>query len=353
MYTKKIFPLKEMALWTRYETIIFTIIAILEVSLFIYTDQLFQFPFTPVALIGTAVAFIIGFQSNSAYGRIWEGRQIWGAIVNSSRTFGMMVQDFVNNEHAKNPISEQELKKEHKILIHRHVAWLTALRYAMRQPRDWEYVMNEKTNKEWANMIYVPEFHEEFNTVIKQYISEEEFNYISRKSNKQTALLYLQSAHLRKLKERGLIWEFSFLELENVLEELFTHQGKSERIKNFPYPRQFASILHYFTWIFLLILPLAMASQFGEIAVKIAEKTQTVCPDWILWLSVPFSVVVMWVFFTMNRIGRVGENPFEGSANDVPISAISRGIEIDLRQNLGESEDEIPKPFEVRSNCQM
>lgn len=352
MYTKKVFGIKDMAMWTRYETIVFLIIAIVEVALFVWSDQVIQFPFTPVALIGTAVAFIIGFQSNSAYGRIWEARQIWGAIVNSSRTFGMMAQDFITNEHTKNPISEEELQNERKIVIHRHIAWLTALRYSMRQSKPWEYVMREHTNKEWAKKIYVPEFNEDFDTTIKNYLTEDDFKYLSNKGNKQTAVLYLQSNHLRQLKERGLIWEFSFLELENVIEELFTHQGKSERIKNFPYPRQFASLMHYFTWIFLLILPLAMASQFGEIAVKISDKIGS-CPDWIIWLSVPFSMAVMWVFHTMNRIGRVGENPFEGSANDVPISTIARGIEIDMRQNLGEPKEDIPAPFEVRNHTQM
>ena len=63
MYTKKVFPLKEIVLWTRYETIVFVIIAIIEVALFVYSDNIIQFPFTPIALIGTAVAFIIGFQS--------------------------------------------------------------------------------------------------------------------------------------------------------------------------------------------------------------------------------------------------------------------------------------------------
>lgn len=353
MYTKKVFSIKEMALWTRYESLLFLIIAVVEVALFVYSHHMIQFPFTPVALIGTAVAFIIGFQSNSAYGRIWEARKIWGSIVNTSRTFGMMTQDFINNDHAKNPVSEEELKNMHKTVIYRHIAWMTALRYAMRQPRSWEYVMNEKTNKEWANKIYVPEFNEDFDTTINQYLEQEDINYLKNKSNKQTALLYLQSKHLQKLKKQGFIWEFSFLELENILEELFTHQGKSERIKNFPYPRQFASLLHYFTWIFMLILPLAMASQFGEIAVKISQKVGGNIQDWIVWLSIPFSMAVMWVFFTMNRIGRVGENPFEGSANDVPISAIARGIEIDMRQNLGESENEIPKPFEMRNDVQM
>ena len=149
-----------------------------------------------------------------------------------------------------------------------------------------------------------------------------------------------------------MIWEFSYLELENVLEDFFTHQGRSERIKNFPYPRQFASILYYFTWIFLLILPLAVASQFGEIAIKISEKSGHSF-DWVVCLAVPFSVMVIWVFYTLNRIGRVGENPFQGSVNDVPISAIAREIEIDMRQNLGENTDEIPNGFEIRNHTQV
>ncbi|MBJ6368817.1 bestrophin family protein [Snuella sedimenti] len=351
MYIRKIFGFKDMFLWTRIEALQFIGIAIIEVLLFVFSDGLLQIPFTPIALVGTAVAFIIGFQSNAAYGRIWEARQIWGAIVNSSRTFGMMVQDYVNNDHTRNPLSEEAIEKEVKIITYRHIAWLTALRYAMREPKPWEYIMKERTNKEWAKKIHVPEFHMSFNEAVQPYLSEKEIQYIENKTNKQTAILYLQSHHLRALKERGLIWEFSFLELENVIEELFTHQGKSERIKNFPYPRQFASILHYFTWIFIFTLPIAIVGQFHELGIKLTERLSG-AEHWFLWLAVPFSVIVMWIFHTMNRIGRVGENPFEGSANDVPISAISRGIEIDLRQNLGE-QDSVPKPFEIKNHTQM
>lgn len=352
MYTKKIFSAKDMVLWTRFDFFKFIIIAVIEVLFFVLTDGFFKMPFTPIALVGTAVAFLIGFQSNAAYGRIWEARQIWGSIVNTSRTFGMMVQDFVNTEHALQPVAQTELTQEIKTITYRHIAWMTALRYAMRQPKPWEYVMEEKTNKEWANMIYVPEFQIPFDEAIAPYLSKDELVYISNKNNKQTAILYLQSHHLRKLKEKGLIWEFSFLELQNVLEEFFTHQGKSERIKNFPYPRQFASILHYFTWIFIIAIPLAMVGQFHELGVDLADKFVG-AEKWFIWLSLPFSLLIMWIFHTMNRIGRVGENPFEGSTNDVPISAIARGIEIDLRQNLGESPEDIPGPFEVKNHTQL
>lgn len=55
----------------------------------------------------------------------------------------------------------------------------------------------------------------------------------------------------------------------------------------------------------------------------------------------------------MERIGRVGENPFEGSANDVPISTISGGIEIDLRQLLDEDAERIPEQFPEQYHVQM
>ena len=173
-----------------------------------------------------------------------------------------------------------------------------------------------------------------------------------KKSNKQTALLYQQSHHLKKLKEQGIIWEFSFLELEAILQELFTLQGQSERIKNFPYPRQFATLNHFFMWIFVLLLPLALVPQFAEIGDSIKEA-HPIIGDLFIWFCIPFYVIVAWVFHTMERIGRTGENPFEGTANDVPISTIARGIEIDLRQNLGESNEQIPDQFTMVFHTQF
>jgi putative membrane protein len=227
---------------------------------------------------------------------------------------------------------------------------MTALRHAMRVSKPWETAIKHKTNREWN--MHPPEFKSTLEKDIASYISGSDFKYIMNKSNKQTALLYLQSHHLHSLKEKGLIWEFSFLELENVLKELFTLQGKSERIKNFPYPRQFATLNHFFMWIFVLLLPLALIPQFAEIGHSFANSNPLISKLFI-WFTVPFYVIVSWVFHTMERIGRTAENPFEGTANDVPISTIARGIEIDLRQNLGESENEIPKQFTVKLDTQF
>lgn len=353
MYTRKVYGAKDMARWTRYETMLFLAIGIIIVAVHQVLDlQPIRIPWTPLALIGTAVAFVIGFQNNSAYGRIWEARKIWGGIVNSSRTFGMYIQDMVTNEYAISKLTSNELQDEIKTLTYRHIAWMVALRHAMRESRPWETFFDEKTNQEWSDIVRPPEYDITVESDMKRYLSEQDMDYVMRRNNKQTAILYLQSHHLRQLKEKGVIWEFAFLELESVLQELFNLQGKSERIKNFPYPRHFATLNHYFMWIFVILLPLAIVPQFAEIGAEISQDFPTLS-KFFIWLAVPFYASVAWVFHTMERIGRTGENPFEGSANDVPISTIARGIEIDLRQNLGESNDMIPDQFPMKYHTQM
>lgn len=351
MYTRSTYKFLDLAKWTRFDTLRFLVIALIWVTAYHFLDlKWLRIPWTPVALIGTAVAFVIGFQNNAAYGRIWEARKIWGGIVNTSRTFGMFVQDMVTDEHAKKLTDQAHLEKEIKALTYRHIAWMTALRYAMRMPKPWETTIHLRTNKEWQ--LRPPELDLELSEAMAPYLSENDLEYVMEKGNKQTAVLYLQSHHLKKLKDEGLIWEFSFLQLEGVLEELFTLQGKSERIKNFPYPRQYATLNHYFMWLLIMLLPLALMPQFMDIA-EAVKAGYPLLANFFIWFSIPVFVSIAWVFHTMERIGRTGENPFEGTSNDVPISTIARGIEIDLRQNLRESEEQIPVQFPERDAVQF
>ena len=353
MLTKKRYSIKDLVLWTRWETIGFIVFATIVSVLYNTLGLTFlRVPWTPVALIGTAVAFIISFQNNAAYGRIWEARKIWGGIINASRTWGMKINDMISNEYATVKVSEEELAREKKEFIYRHIAWLTALRFAMRQPRKWEVFEEHHTNKEWAEAIHVPEKITPIEDDLKCIISKEEIDFIMSKNNKQATLLFLQSKHLKRLKEKGLIWEFSFLELENLLQELFSLQGKTERIKNFPYPRQYATLGHYFVRIFIVLLPFSIVPEFAKLGTTLADNFPILSP-YFAWLAIPFCSVVSWVFHTMQRIGTVGENPYEGTANDVPISTIARGIEIDLRQMLGEDESTIPGQFPEQYDVQM
>jgi ion channel-forming bestrophin family protein len=353
MLTKKRYSLIEMVLWTRWETIWFLALSLIVAVLYQILGLTFlQVPWTPVALIGTAVAFIVGFQNNSAYGRIWEARKIWGGMVNVSRVWAMKTRDMITNEHADEPVADEKLQDFKRVFVYRHIAWLTAMRHAMRQTRTWEVFEEHHTNREWADAIHVPERLTSLEDDLIPYLSPEECEYVRSKNNRAASILFLQSRQLRELKENRLIWEFSFLELQKLLEKMFELQGKSERIKNFPYPRQYATLGHYFVWIFLILLPFGILPEFARIGEGM-EKSFPLIGDNLIWLGVPFCGVVSWVFHTMERIGRVGENPFEGSVNDVPISTIARGIEIDLRQMLGENIDNIPKQFPKKKDVQM
>ncbi len=348
MLVKKRYSIREVLLWTRRELLLFFAYAALVT--FIYEGLGFHalhVPWTPLALIGTAVAFLIGFQNNAAYGRIWEARKIWGGIVNASRTWAVKVQDMVRSEKEND---KGAIKETHLTLVHRHIAWLTALRHSMRQPRSWENVAVQKPDREWKDKVNVQEVRLTLQQELTDHLSTKELEYVLSKDNKATTLLFLQSRHLRKLKEQGLLWEFSFLELERIIEEMFTLQGKSERIKNFPYPRQYATISHLFIWMFLALVPFGIVPEFGEIAKRLNEVVPG-SASFMVWAAIPFVAIVSWVFHTMERIGRAGENPFEGSPNDVPISTIARGIEIDLLQQFNASE--IPAPLAQTHDVQM
>jgi putative membrane protein len=353
MYTKRIYSPKLMLWWTRHETLLFIGISSLAVLLYSVLEQRWaHIPWLPVALVGTAVAFILSFQNNAAYGRLWEARKIWGGIVNASRAWGIMVKDFITNDFSDEKASKEELQAIHKALIMRHVAWLTALRHALRQPRPWEDFARHRSNREWTEAMQVREHTTDLVDELKSYVAEGECARVSHKANVPAQILALQSEQLRELRTRGLIDDFRHMEMQRVLVELYGGQGKSERIKNFPYPRQYATLNSLFMWIFVLLLPFGLVGAFDEIGQGLRATNPTLS-DHFVWFTVPFSTIVMWIFHTMERIGRVSENPFEGSANDVPITTMARGIEIDLREMLNEDPSTIPGPIESRQDTQM
>jgi putative membrane protein len=331
MYIGKRFPFWGTVNWSKKYIFIFIIIDFIPVFLYrVFNWDWLVIPWQPIALIGIAVSFYLGFKNNSAYDRLWEARKIWGGIVNASRTFTIMTRDFITNEVAKIKLSETELNQIHKSIVHRHVAWLKALTYQLRVLKPWEHNSPVEVDLRKAGGINDDINHFE---KIKPYISGDEYKYLITKGNKASHLLSLQSKELLKLKLAGQIEDFRHMELEKMLAEFYTLQGKSERIKNFPFPRQYATINFIFVWIFLILLPFGMLNIFKDVNNVNA-----------IWLAFPFSMLVSWVFILMEMIGEYSENPFEGLHNDVPISSMARSIEIDIRQMLDETE--LPKPIE-------
>lgn len=320
MHAGRRYSLKEFLYWTRRDIYVLAVFALIPTTFFYFLHwKWLAIPWVPIALIGTAAAFIVGFRNTQTYNRLWEARQIYGSIINTSRAWGMMVKDFIN-ENA----SEEELHEAHQQLIYRHIAWLTALRFQLREPRIWENIKSKPSNLEYARLYTIEEWENSLEDSLKPFLSERALSYVLSKKNRATHIISLQSQQLKELKEKGWLDPFKYLELEQVLVDFYEQQGKCERIKNFPYPRQFATISQMFVRLFVSLIPFGVLNEFQKLG------------DWQVWFSLPFSVTVGWIFLAMERVGESTENPFEGSANDVPITAMSRTIEIDLLEMLDE-----------------
>jgi len=329
MNTANNYKIKHFVWWTRTKIYKMLLLSIVSTALFYFFHwEWLAIPWVPVALLGTAAAFISGFRNTQTYNRTWEARQVFGSIETDSRVFGIMVKDFIRLEEEEDEIALQ------RQIIYRHFAWLTAFRFQLREVKSWENVETRSYNREYLSYYKVPEWESNLESEITDYLQKEELQALLITQNRATQLIRFQSAHLRKLNEQNIIVAPNYVALENQLKSLFDNQGKCERIKNFPYPRQFASISLYFTSALCFFLPLGFIGEFSKLIEKYGSH--------IIWLTVPFSVLIGWVFLVLEQIGESTENPFEGGANDVPITQISKNIEIDLREMLGENE--LPQP---------
>lgn len=288
-------------------------------------------PWLSVSLIGTAVAFYVGFKNNQSYDRVWEARKIWGGIVNSSRSWGNLVDTYIQNTQ----LYTEEIKTIKLKLIYRHIAWLYTFREQLLVPTQWEHVslggMHTWLTTKRREKYGIGQFNE--------YLTQEqtqkyfaEINEWETAPNQATYILHLQSRLLATLEQNKSLDMFKQIEMQKIVSDFNDHQGKAERIKKFPLPRQYASLSFIFTCIFIFLLPLGMVGEFAKME------------NFGAWLIIPFGTIVGWIYVVMELIGDYSENPFEGLATDIPMLSICRTIEIDLLKMMGETN--LPAPIQ-------
>lgn len=261
------------------------------------------FPDTEISVFGIAVAILLGFRNNEAYNRFWEARTAWGDLTNNSRNFASQLMGYI---HPPGELSQDSISI-HRELIYRHLAFLNALRLQLRQEKTWEE--------------------------LKPYLSDPEFQELDNAVNKATFLNHRQSQRLSELNKSGWIEQHAYVHgLMGSIKEFFAAQGRCERIKNTPLPRQYGFFTKTFVWIFVLLLPFGLVQHLG-------------------WGALPTYVVLATIFTLTERIGSRTEEPFERKLEDIPMSSICRNIEIDLRQQLGESS--VPPPIPPKDGVLM
>jgi len=314
MYIKRYYSLWMTVVWSKKSLLYGLLYSAIIILVYEITKINFALPWQPISVIGVAVAFFLSFKNNSSYDRTWEARKIWGKVINDSRTFATAVLTM--------PLqgTRHEWKKS---MIHRHLAWLLALKHNMRKVRTWEH--NGPIDKLVLTPRFMKECEDGMETEISQYLSASELNDLRKFSNIPTQILKNQSVELERLYNDGQLSEYKHVWLHQLIGNFYDLQGMTERIKNFPFPRQYASTGLWILYIFCALIPFGLLDIFEQ------------SKELHHWLTIPFSTIIIWLFFLVDRIGDYSENPFEAAYNDVPISSISRAIEIDLREMLGET----------------
>ncbi len=343
MLVSKDVPFSRILQWSWFHILILLLISSGVAALYHFEIVAIKIPWLPISVIGTAVAFFVGFKNNQAYDRMWEARKIWGGIVNNSRTWGMQVDGYISSIFNEK-IDDEELSEIKQRLIYRHIAWLYTHRDQLLIATSWEHAnqagRTANIAKYYQDNFGIGLVADEVSKIkLKDFVPKEELERLGSAKNKATQIINAQSRELTQLRAKHIIEDFRHVELMETLGQFYELQGKNERIKKFPLPRQYANASNYFTIIFLFLLPFSMIPELMELGLT------------GFWLSIPITALISWVYLTMEATGDYSENPFQGMANDIPMLSLCRTIEIDLRQMLNETE--LPKPIVAKKEILM
>lgn len=312
----------QILIWTRHKSLMLLFLSVLPVLLWIL-DMHLAMPWTPLAVLGTACAFILTFKNNASYDRLKEARDYWQKIEQQSKGLFIFLKAFV----AEVPLSNHD-KASQTYMLNLFLAWLHAHRLELRSPRDWEHY--DKDSRDFR-MIMEVENETQMEEVLQKYLPPTLLEETMARENKASYILQQFNDYLILLKEEGGMDAFRMADACKMLIELQNHQTNNEKIKNTPFPRQYATVGRIFLFLFILLFPFGLTAEFSKLGVE------------ALYISIPFSFMVNWVFVFLQMNADYSENPFEGLYNDVPISDICSRIETDLSNYVNQVNNPYPK----------
>ena len=249
----------------------------------------FHAPSLPLTLFGTALALFLGFRDNSAYQRWWEGRILWGAMINASRSLARIARNFLPDGEA------HDLKRT---IVLRHIAYVNALRCQLRRQSPDADVL--------------------------RFLSTGEAEPALARANTANGLLDGTGRRIDEARRAGWLDTIQQAAFERILVDIANAQGGMERLKNTPLPNQYRFFPTFFTHLFCVLLPIGLVETLG--------------------FATPLgSTVAGLMFLAVLRVGDDLVDPFANTVHDVPLSAMCRTIEIDLLQAIG---DEAPPPLQ-------
>lgn len=225
------------------------------------------------SLLGFAISMLLVFRTNTAYDRWWEGRKLWGALVNNSRNLALKLKALL-------PESEIAQRSFFRKII---PAYANALHQHLRR---------EETRIE----LFADEEHKHV------------FSKIDTAKHVPNQMALLMYQHIHQLHQQGKISGEQLIFLNSELQSFTDICGACERIKNTPIPFSYSVFIKKFIFVYVMTLPFGYVFQLGY---------------WVI----PVVAFIFYVLASLELIAEEIEDPFGGDENDVPTDKIAQNIQ--------------------------
>lgn len=287
--------------------------------------QWISLPWSLLTMLGLTLAITSGVKAVRTCGRTTDARRVWASIIAASRSWTLLSCNL--------PLDGQAAGK----LVHRHLAWLAALRHQVRFSQEWE------ASRDRPNLAYgsyaMPEKESALAQALGRYVDATERRCILQADNKAGQVLVLQGKALTALVAQGGLDAASSLEMHRLLQQLQALQASTEQLKEDSHPRQSSLIGAVLLWVFALFLPFGLLDALAPLVIFDDALMGAVAS----WCIVPLSALVTWLYLALDRAGQGPPNPFESSADGVSLPRICMSLEQELKGVLAEASGRVPQ----------
>jgi putative membrane protein len=254
---------------------------------------------TPFVLIGLPLGIFLGFRNNTAYDRFWEGRKLWGSLVNTSRSLTRQIVTLIEPQPEATEKSLEAVRAHEVAMVHMLIAYVHSLRHHLRESDPFP--------------------------TLQRVLAPGEVERLGGEQNVPIAILHRIAELMVEARRKHWIHPLHVPVVEQSLTALTDIQGGCERIKSTPIPYSYTVLMHRIVAVYCGLLPFGLDESIG-------------------WATPAVVLFISYALFGLDAIGDEIEQPFDLDPNDLPLSTISRTIEANLRVRIGEEPPPLFKP---------
>lgn len=259
-----------------------------------------SFPYYGTAtftLLGIALSLFLGFRNNASYQRWWEARGLWGQLVYDSRSLTRQVLSFIDEDDTtaieNGEDSNETARVTQRTMVYLTIAFAHAVRHRLRGTSPWQDV--------------------------EPFVAPTHHDHMRQAKNVPDYIMRLMGKQLASIRRQRLVSEQIIQNMDERLTSMTIVLAACERIHNTPLPFAYMLLVHRTTYLYCIMLPFGLVASLG-------------------WATPLICAVIAYTFFGLDALSEELEEPFGLAANQLPLTALSRTIEINLREALGETD---------------